>query len=143
KLLRDVDLDYEAVNLGLVLNAVDGARKLKLVVLDACRNNPLGDRMALRAGRTRTVTRGLGRLDATGEDLVAYAAKPGTLAQDGAGRHSPYAEAILKHMATPGLDVLRMFGRVKEAVLQATNRAQEPWIYGSPGGDAVTLFPAK
>jgi formylglycine-generating enzyme required for sulfatase activity len=143
KLLRDVDLDYEAVSLGLVLNAVDGARKLKLVVLDACRNNPLGDRIALRAGRTRTVSRGLGRLDATGEVLVAYAAKAGTLAQDGAGRHSPYAEALLKHMATPGLDVIRMFGRVKEAVQAATNHGQEPWIYGSPGGDAVALVPAK
>src|SRR5262245_46899636 len=143
KLLRDFDLDYEAVALGLVLKAVDGARKLKVVVLDACRNNPLGDRMALRAGRTRTVARGLGRLDATGEVLVAYAAKAGTLAQDGAGRHSPYAEALLRHMTTPGLDVIRMFGRVKDAVLEVTNRGQEPWIYGSPGGDAVALVPAK
>ena len=142
KLLRDVDLEYEAVTLGSLLAAVDGARKLKLVILDACRNNPLGEKMALRAGRTRSVTRGLARLEATGEVLVAYAAKAGTLAQDGAGRHSPYAEALLKHMATPGLDVLRMFGRVKEAVLEATNRGQEPWIYGSPGGEAFALVPA-
>ena len=98
--------------------------------------------MALRAGRMRSVTRGLARLEATGEVLVAYAAKAGTLAQDGTGRHSPYAEALLKHMATPGLDVLRMFGRVKEAVLEATNRGQEPWIYGSPGGDSIALVPA-
>jgi hypothetical protein len=143
KLLRDVDLEYEAVSLGSLLAAVDGARRLKLVVLDACRNNPLGEKMTLRAGRMRSATRGLGRLEATGEVLVAYAARAGTLAQDGAGRHSPYAEALLKHMATPGLDVLRMFGRVKEAVLAATNQGQEPWIYGSPGGEAIALVPAK
>jgi uncharacterized caspase-like protein len=52
KLLRDFDLDYEAVALTLLLSAVDGARTLKLVVLDACRNNPLGERMGLRGGRT-------------------------------------------------------------------------------------------
>lgn len=143
RLLRDVDLEYEAVTLASLLAAVDGARKLKLVILDACRNNPLGEKMALRAGRTRSVTRGLARLEATGEVLVAYAAKAGTLAQDGDGRHSPYAEALLTHMATPGLDVLRMFGRVKEAVLEATKRGQEPWIYGSPGGEALALVPAK
>ena len=143
KLLRDVDLEYEAVTLASVLGAVDGARKLKLVILDACRNNPLGEKMALRAGRMRSATRGLARLEATGEVLVADAAKAGTLAHDGKGRHSPYAEALLKHMPTPGLDVLRMFGRVKEAVLEATNRGQEPWIYGSPGGEAFALVPAK
>src|SRR5262245_8109993 len=117
KLLRDFDLDFEAVPLTLLLGAVDGARKLKVVVLDACRNNPLGERMALRAGAVRSVDRGLGRIEPRGEMLVAYSAKAGTVARDGAGRHSPYADALLKHMATPGLDVIRMFGRVKEAVL--------------------------
>ena len=48
KLARDVDLEYEAVTLASVLNAVGEARRLKLVILDACRNNPLGDKMALR-----------------------------------------------------------------------------------------------
>jgi formylglycine-generating enzyme required for sulfatase activity len=143
KLARDVDLQYEAVTLASVLDAVDGARKLKLVILDACRNNPLGEKMALRAGRTRSVTRGLARLEATGEVLVAYAAKAGTVAQDGRGRHSPYTEALLAHMGTPGLDVLRMFGRVKEAVQAATGRDQEPWIYGSPSGEAIALVPGK
>src|SRR5262245_2016732 len=142
KLLRDFDLDFEAVPLTLLLGAVDGAHKLKVVVLDACRNNPLGDRMALRAGRMRSVPRGLARLESTGEVLVAYAAKAGTLAHDGAGRHSPYAEALLKHMATPGLGGLRMFGGGKGAAPVATNRSQEPWIYGSPGGEAVALVPA-
>jgi uncharacterized caspase-like protein len=136
------DLEYETVSLASVLSAVESARRLKLVILDACRNNPLGHKIVLRSGPTRGLGRGLGRIEPTGEVLVAYAAKAGTLAEDGAGKHSPYAQALLKHMATPGLDVIRMFGRVKEAVLEATQSAQEPWIYGSPGGEPVALVPA-
>jgi len=140
KLIRDIDLEFEAVTLALILDVVSGARKLKLVILDACRNNPLGERIMLSSGVTRSF-RGLARIEPKGEVLVAYAAKAGKLALDGVGRHSPYAEALLKHMATPGLDVLRMFGRVKETVLKATQGGQEPWIYGSPGGEAIALVP--
>jgi len=141
KLARDLDLEYEAITLASVLNAVSDARKLKLVILDACRNNPLGDKLALRAGVTREVSRGLVRIESKGDVLVAYSAKAGTVAQDGKGKHSPYAEALLQHMPTPGVDVLRMFGQVKEAVLGATDRKQEPWLYGSPGGEAIALVP--
>jgi hypothetical protein len=143
KLVRDIDLGYEAVTLASMLDAASAARKLKLVILDACRNNPLGERIALRSGVTRSVPRGLARIEPNGDVLVAYAAKAGTLAYDGAGRHSPYAEALLKHMATPGLDVLRMLGRVREDVLQATHDVQEPWIYVSPSGDTIALVPGK
>jgi uncharacterized caspase-like protein len=143
KLASHVDLEYEAVTLASVLNVVGGARRLKLVILDACRNNPLGEKMVLRTGATRSVARGLARVEPRGEVLVAYSARAGTLARDGTGKHSPYAEALLKHIATPGLDVIRMFGRVKEAVLKTTNQVQEPWIYGSPGGDVIALVPAK
>src|SRR5262249_47481229 len=105
KLVREADLEYETVTLASVLQSVGGARKLKIAVLDACRNNPLGARMVLRSGAPRSVTRGLARIEPKGEVLVAYAARAGTLAQDGEGRHSPYAEALMVHMATPGLDV--------------------------------------
>ena len=152
RLTRDSDLEHEAITLASLLGAASGARKLKLVILDACRNNPVSERMVLRAGRSRSVQRGLARIESKGdglasvetkgEVLVAYAAKAGTVALDGGGRHSPYAEALLKHLATPGLDVLRMFGRVKDAVMTATNDAQEPWIYGSPGGESIVLVPA-
>ena len=152
RLAQDSDLANEAITLASMLSAANGARRLKLVILDACRNNPLSERMALRAGRSRSVPRGLARIElkgdglasveTKGEVLVAYSAKAGTVAHDGQRRHSPYAEALLKHMATPGLDVIRMFGRVKDAVLTATKDAQEPWIYGSPGGDSIALVPA-
>jgi len=143
KLAREADLEYETITLASLLHAVDGARKLKIAILDACRNNPLGARMVLRSGATRSVSRGLARIEPKGEVLVAYSARAGTTASDGDGRHSPYAEALMTHMATPGLDVIRMFGRVKEAVLKSTDHEQEPWIYGSPGGNAIALVPAK
>ena len=120
---------------------VSEARKLKLVILDACRDNPLSHKIALRTGITRQVPRGLERIEPAGDVLVAYAAKAGTVALDGKGKHSPYAEALLKHMPTPGIDVFRLFGRVSEAVLDATSRQQEPWLYGRPGGDAIALVP--
>ena len=87
------------------------------------------------------MTRGLSRVELGGDVLVAYAAKAGTVALDGTGRHSPYAEALLKHMPTPGIDVFRLFGRVSEAVLDATRQKQEPWLYGRPGGEAIALVP--
>jgi TPR repeat protein len=141
KLARDRDLEYEAVTLASVLDAVSEAHKLKLVILDACRDNPLSHKINLRAGITRQVTRGLERIEPKGDVLVAYAAKAGTVALDGTGKHSPYAEALLKHMATPGIDVFRLFGRVSEAVLDATKRQQEPWLYGRPSGEAIALVP--
>jgi hypothetical protein len=83
----------------------------------------------------------LARIEPKGDVLVAYSARAGTLAQDGAGKHSPYAEALLQHMATPGLDVRLMFGKVRDAVLAATRHGQEPYIYGSLTGDVVALIP--
>jgi uncharacterized caspase-like protein len=141
KLVRDTDLEYEAVTLGSVLNAVGSARRLRLVILDACRNNPLGQNISLGAGVTRTVTRGLARIEPKGDMLVAYSARAGTLAQDGKGAHSPYAEALLKHMMTPGLDVRVMFGKVRDQVLLATSQEQEPFIYGSLSGEVIPLAP--
>jgi uncharacterized caspase-like protein len=141
KLERDSDLEYEAVTLASVLNAAAGARRLRVVILDACRNNPLGERIALKAGTTRSVTRGLARIEPTGDVLVAYAAKAGTVAEDGTGRHSPFAEALLRHLPTPGLDLRLVFGKVRDQVLAATRQKQEPYTYGSLPGDVVALVP--
>ena len=141
RLLRSADLEYEAVTMASVLNAASGARRLRVVILDACRNNPLGERVALRAGVTRSVTRGLARIEPAGDVLVAYSAKAGTLAEDGPGKHSPFAGALLEHMPTPGLDVRLMFGKVRDQVLITTRQRQEPYTYGSLTGDVVPLVP--
>ncbi|MEM8687806.1 MAG: caspase family protein, partial [Pseudomonadota bacterium] len=135
------DVEFEAVELSKLLSALNRAGALKLVILDACRNNPFKKTMA-STGTTRSVGRGLARVNPVGSDtLVAYAAKEGTLADDGTGNNSPYAAALIKHLTTPGLDVRLMFGRVRDDVLAATGRRQEPFTYGSLGGEAIFLAP--
>jgi TPR repeat protein len=142
KLVRDLDLAFEAIRLETVLAVVGDARKLKLVIVDACRNNPLSDKIALRAGVTRQWTRGLSVVATKGDMMVAYAARAGTVALDGTGKHSPFAEALLKHMPTPGLDIYRMFGKVRETVLAATDQQQEPVVFGGAGGESIALVSA-
>ena len=136
------DLGYEAVSLSSILTAVKDATKLRLVILDACRNNPLGERIALSSAATRSVLRGLARVEPSGDILVAYSAKHGTLAEDGpAGDHSPFAAALALNMATPGLDIRIMLGKVRDAVKAATGGRQEPFTYGSVGGETIALLP--
>ena len=135
---RDVDL--EAVPLDIVIATLDGARKLRLVVLDACRDNPFRARMTQRGG-TRSVGRGLARIDAPSNTLVAYAAKEGTTADDGTGEHSPFTEALLQHLETPGLEINFLFRRVRDSVISATGGRQEPFVYGSLSSEAIYLKP--
>lgn len=141
KLKSDRDLDYEALTLDLVLRALEPAKRLRMVVLDACRDNPFAARMKMSGNVKRSVSRGLTRIEPSGDTLVAYAAKAGTVADDGRGKHSPYTSALLKHLGTPGLEISLLFRRVRDTVLDATDRQQEPFVYGSLGGDEIYLVP--
>ena len=130
RLASDQDVEFETVPLELVSRAVARASGLRLVILDACRENPFAASMQ-RAGATRSIGRGLARVEPSGETLVAYAAKEGTVASDGDGRNSPYSAALLGHLAEPGLEVGLMFRKVRDAVLASTGGRQEPFVYGS------------
>jgi tetratricopeptide (TPR) repeat protein len=134
-LAKASDLELEAVPLDVVLAQLDGVQRLKLVILDACRNNifPL-------AGAKRGVSRGLGRVEPEDNTLVVYAAKDGTTADDGAGRgHSPFTAALLKHLGDPGVEIRQLFGSVRDDVMALTGRAQQPYTYGTLGGSAFYL----
>jgi hypothetical protein len=74
--------------------------------------------------------------------LIAFAAKAGSTASDGDGKNSPFTAALVKHLPKPGLDLRRAFGFARDDVLKATNNRQEPYVYGSLGGDDVALVPA-
>lgn len=142
KLLSDFDVDDEAVPLDRILQAINPARRLRLVILDACRDNPFYRTMQRSTG-TRSVGRGLAKVEPTTADtLIAFAAKAGAVASDGDGAHSPFASALLNHIVTPGLDLRLAFGRVRDEVLKSTGRRQEPFVYGSLGGQTVALVPA-
>jgi uncharacterized caspase-like protein len=130
-------LDVETIPLDTVLSQLGGVKRLKLVILDACRNNPF-----VLPGAKRSVGRGLARIEPEDNTLVAYAARDGTTADDGPGRrHSPYTAGLLKHMATPNLEVRLLFGRVRDDVMAATNAVQQPHIYQSLGGREFYLQP--
>ena len=132
RLERDTDVRFEAVALDDVLASVEGAA-LRVVILDACRNNPLARSMQLTSA-SRSVSRGsFGELneDLLGaETLVAYAAAAGTTAADGTGRNSPYTAALLSFLEQP-LELSALFRRVRGQVLDATSGAQRPHEYGS------------
>jgi tetratricopeptide (TPR) repeat protein len=135
KLEKDTHVNDETIALDRVLEKVEGARRLKLVILDACRNNPFIARMARSASSTRSIGRGLPALEPEGDVLVAYATKHGTTALDGEGANSPYAKALVEHIPAPNVDIRVMFGRVRDTVRKTTRNLQEPYTYGSIGGD--------
>ncbi|MBR0972122.1 MULTISPECIES: caspase family protein [Bradyrhizobium] len=143
KLERDTDVFDEALSLDRVLVAVEPAKQLRLVILDACRDNPFGKTMK-RTIASRGIGRGLAQVEPTSSNtLIAYSAKAGFTAQDGDGANSPFTVALSKHLTTPGLDVRRAFGFVRDDVLKSTGNKQEPFVYGSLGGDDVPLVPVK
>jgi hypothetical protein len=119
---------------------VSKARLLGLVILDACRNNPFAAKMQ-RSLRTRAVTRGLAPMEPTDNVLVAYAARDGTTANDGDGRNSPFTAALLHNIETPGLEISFLFRNVRDEVMAATKREQQPFVYGSLSKEAIYLKP--
>jgi uncharacterized caspase-like protein len=142
RLRADRDVTDEAIPLERVMSSVQRTRKLRLVILDACRDNPFLTKMQ-RVLASRSIGRGLADVEPDGGILVAFAAKGGQTASDGtAGQRSPYVQAFLHHLQTPQLEIGLFFRRVRDDVLKATNRKQEPFIYGSLPGENF-FFVAK
>jgi len=136
---RDADVEDEAVSLNRLLFAAEPASKLRLVILDACRDNPFDKKMK-RMVATRAVSRGLVGVEANRPNtFIAFAAKEGSTAADGDGEHSPFTMALLKHLTTPGLDIRKAFGYVRDDVMSSTGNRQEPYTTNSLGGNDVSL----
>ena len=139
---RDTDAYDEAISLDRILQATEPAKQLRLIILDACRNNPFSRKMK-RTVASRAMGRGLVGVEPNRPNtLIAYAAKEGATAFDGDGRNSPFALALLKHLTTPGLDLRRALGLVRDDVMAATGNKQEPYYTGSLGGEDMALVPA-
>ena len=142
RLERDIDVEDEAISLDRVLLMLEPARSLRLVILDACRDNPFVRTMK-RTLASRSFGRGLAGLEPGSNTLVAFAAKAGSTASDGDGAHSPFTTALLKHLTAPGLDLRIAFGKVRDEVLALTGARQDPHVYGSLGGETIALVPAE
>lgn len=142
RLASDYDIPDETFPLDRVLDALEPVKHLRLVILDACRDNPFSKTMKRSVG-TRSIGRGLAKVEpTTSNTLVAFAAKAGAVASDGDGANSPFATALVKHITSPGLDLRLAFGKVRDDVIKTTANQQEPFLYGSLGGDAIALVPA-
>jgi uncharacterized caspase-like protein len=139
---RDIDALDEAIPLDRLLTVIEPAKQLRLIILDACRDNPFNKSMK-RTIASRAIGRGLAKVEPTSPNtLIAFAAKAGSTASDGESKNSPFTAALVKYLPRPGLDVRKAFGFARDDVLKATNNKQEPFIYGSLGGDDVALVPA-
>jgi tetratricopeptide (TPR) repeat protein len=158
KIASDRDVQFEAIPLDQVMASVEGAKKLKLVLLDACRNNPFAPQMRRTAPGetvaaasptgggivgTRSVGRGLGEIKVSGATLVVYAAKHGQTALDGEGYNSPFAIAVVQRLATPNVELNKLFRLVRDDVMEATAGRQEPYTYGSLPGREDFFFVKK
>jgi len=142
KLADAYDVEDETLPLDRLMLATSGVKSLSLIILDACRENPF-----LRNG-VSPVTRAVAghtlvEQPTAANTLIAYAAKAGSLSYDGAGPNSPFTTALVRHIAEPGLDIRLALGKVRDDVLEATGRRQEPYVYGSLGGAPVSLVPAE
>jgi uncharacterized caspase-like protein len=141
KLASDFDIDDEAIPLDRIILATQSAKKLSLIILDACRDNPF-IHAAVHATATRSISNRLVGVQPTGSDtLIAYAAKAGSVSYDGLGANSPFTTALVKYLAEPGLDIRIALGKVRDDVLASTGNRQEPFVYGSLGGADISLVP--
>lgn len=139
----NADVQAQSISLKQMLAAVDKARKMRIVILDSCRDNPFNDWIDLNAevttttegsSQTRSVGGGLAAPTPDRGTLVAFAARDGNVALDGAGNNSPFASALVDSLAQPDLEISLMFRRVRDQVLESTNNQQEPFTYGSLPG---------
>jgi len=115
------DIAIESVSVSDVVSALEHAGGDVLVmILDACRNNPF-------ASASRSMARGLARLSAPTNTVVAYSTAPGTVAADGDGRYSPYSQSLAEVLEKPGLTIEQVFKQVRIKVHLATGGKQTPW----------------
>jgi len=130
KLASDRDVGDEAISLDRVLSAVEGARKLRIVVLDACRNNPFLVKMQLTSA-SRAISRGLSRVEPSQATIVAFAAQEHGVATDGGDGGSPFAASFAKRVGEAGVEINKVFRLISADVLAATQNAQDPAVYSS------------
>jgi uncharacterized caspase-like protein len=138
KLERPGDLALDAVEVSTVLDQMEAEKRVNLIFLDACRDNPLARSLARSLGtRSASVGQGLASIQSAVGTLIAYATQPNNVALDGDGRNSPFTKALLKHLTAPGIDVGLIMRRVRADVIAATRDKQVPWDDSSLVGDVI------
>jgi tetratricopeptide (TPR) repeat protein len=142
RLAADRDAETQAVALEQLIAAVSGARKLRLVILDACRDNPFQKTMQ-RTIALKLVSKGFSNIEPEAGFMVVYAAKHGEVALDGDSANSPFATILARELRTPKVEVRKLFDIVRDDVWAATKHGQQPFTYGSPPGREDFYFVAE
>jgi uncharacterized caspase-like protein len=141
KMVSDLDAEDEAVSLDRVVRMLEPAKRMRAVILDAARDNSFASSMRRSKGGKTT---GLARFEPANDDtFIVYAARPGTLSEEGTGDNSVFASALLKNLAVAGRDLRTAFGFARDDVVKATGGKQELLVLGTFGGSAVALLPEK
>ena len=130
KLETEFALKREAISASDIIAVMEGSAKVNLVFLDACRNNPLAEKMKsmrVASGRTASVGRGLAAVSGGHSGtLIVYSTEPNEIADDGSGRNSPFANALLENIEAPGVEIEVMLKRVTKSVREGTGNKQRP-----------------
>jgi len=135
------DVAKSSISLNEILSAVDKARQLRIVILDSCRNDPFAqaENVEIVTLKQSVPLSGLAPPSPERGTLVAYAAKAGAVALDGAGKNSPFARALSDTLKKKDLEIGLAFRQIRDSVLIATNNFQEPHTYGSLSGEPYFL----
>lgn len=142
KLAVDRDAETQAVALEQVIAAVGAARKVRLVILDACRDNPFAPTMQHTLS-LKLVDKGFSNIEPGAGFMVVYAAKHGETAIDGDnGADSPFSTALAREIKVPKLEIRKLFDIVRDDVWSVTKHVQQPFSYGSPPGREDFYFVA-
>jgi tetratricopeptide (TPR) repeat protein len=142
RLQAATDLPFETLDLEKILSGLDDESRTNIVILDACRDNPLAKAPGARA--RSTAGGGLAAVSSVGSGtLIAYATAPGSVALDGEGANSPFTASLIKHIRTPGLEVRQMLTRVRSDVASATQKKQIPWDNSSLLGEVYLAGTGK
>ena len=132
-----------AINIDLTLDQTMGDAKVKLVFLDACRDNPFAAKIKSTATRSVSVGQGLAEMKSGEGTLIAFATGPGQTALDGTdGQNSPFTRALISHITQPGIEIQQAMTEVRAQVNEETSKGQLPWGHTNLIG-SVYLNPAK
>ena len=144
KLTSTAALDFEMVRLDLVHRSIEREANTNIIILDACRDNPLARNLARALGtRSSQIGRGLAAVESGEGTLISFSTQPGNVAFDGKGRNSPYTSALLKHIGAPGDDLSTILINVRNDVMKDTERRQVPWEHSALTSRFYFLAPPR
>jgi uncharacterized caspase-like protein len=131
ELQSEAHVEYDCVQADRVIALMEeSGAKVKIIILDACRNNPFE-----RSWTRSQSGKGLATMNAPSGTLIAYSTSPGSTALDGSGENSPYTSAILESIVIPNISIIQMFQNVGRILSDRTGKQQIPWIASSLIGD--------